>query len=204
MGSPDSISSATTLMSRAALDELLRKINAGDSASAEAVFRDYEPYCACWSAACSRNVCAPSFDSVDIVQSVWVDVYERLRDGQCRFESPEQLRAFLVKATRHRFIDRYRQQRRTVRRQQTLEDSDAEQIAETGQPRPSETFRADELWTRMLELCPEQHRDLLRLKRQGCSFAEIAQRTGLHPSSVRRLLYDLARRMALSRSSEVA
>ena len=48
----------------------------------------------------------------------------------------------------------------------------------------------------MLTLCPVSHRDLLLMRRQGCSLAEIAQRTGLHESSVRRILYDLARRLA--------
>jgi RNA polymerase sigma-70 factor (ECF subfamily) len=61
--------------------------------------------------------------------------------------------------------------------------------------RPSQVAQADELWQRMLRLCPPAHHELLRLKRQGCSLAEIAERTGLHESSVRRILYELARRI---------
>ena len=49
--------------------------------------------------------------------------------------------------------------------------------------------QADELWTQMLELCPPQHRPLLELKKQGLSLDEIAARTGLHPSSVRRAIH---------------
>jgi RNA polymerase sigma-70 factor (ECF subfamily) len=52
------------------------------------------------------------------------------------------------------------------------------------------------MWQQILELCPERHRGLLELKRQGLSLAEIATRTGLHQGSVRRILYDLAARMA--------
>ena len=48
----------------------------------------------------------------------------------------------------------------------------------------------------MLALCSPAHHELLRLKRQGLRLAEIAARTGLHESSVRRILYDLARRYA--------
>ena len=51
----------------------------------------------------------------------------------------------------------------------------------------------------MLERCPPAHRELLRLKRQGLPVAEIAARTGLHEGSVRRILYDLARRLSLAR-----
>ena len=63
-------------------------------------------------------------------------------------------------------------------------------------PPAADMAQADELWEQLLELCPPAHHDLLRLKRQGASLAEIAARTGLHPSSVRRILYDLARRLA--------
>ena len=48
-------------------------------------------------------------------------------------------------------------------------------------------------------LCPPAHHNLLELKRQGFPLAEIAARTGLHESSVRRILYDLARRLAAAR-----
>lgn len=191
-------------MSDAALDDLLRKLNAGDAATAEAVFRTYEPYLRMLVRRMLSPRLRPKFDSVDIVQSVWVDVYERMRDGHWDFRTADQLRGFLVKAVRHRFIDRYRQQRRAVQRQQSLADSDAAQAREAGQPRPSETARARELWDRMLTLCPPEHRALLQLKRQGCSLAELAERTGLHPSSVRRILYDLARRLALADRPEVA
>jgi DNA-binding IclR family transcriptional regulator len=37
------------------------------------------------------------------------------------------------------------------------------------------------------------------LKRQGLLLTEIAARTGLHEGSIRRILYDLARRLAISR-----
>ena len=37
------------------------------------------------------------------------------------------------------------------------------------------------------------------MKRQGLPLAEIAGTTGLHEGSVRRILYDLARRLAITR-----
>ena len=39
-------------------------------------------------------------------------------------------------------------------------------------------------------------RILLRLRREGVPLAEIAARTGLHPGSIRRILRELARKMA--------
>ncbi len=67
------------------------------------------------------------------------------------------------------------------------------------QPRPSEVAQADELWEMMMSLCPPAHRELLHLKRQGLPLKEIAARTGLHEGSIRRILYDLARRLAAAR-----
>jgi RNA polymerase sigma-70 factor (ECF subfamily) len=42
------------------------------------------------------------------------------------------------------------------------------------------------------------------LKRQGLSLAEIAERTALHEGSVRRILYELARRLAAEKQRSSA
>jgi RNA polymerase sigma-70 factor (ECF subfamily) len=47
-----------------------------------------------------------------------------------------------------------------------------------------------------MELCPPAHRQILELKRQGFPLEEIARRVGLHEGSVRRIIYELARRLA--------
>jgi RNA polymerase sigma-70 factor (ECF subfamily) len=177
------------------LEPLLEKLCSGDAAAAEQVFVAYEPYLRM----VVRRLLPPrlraKFDSVDVVQSVWADVLQGFRDARWRFTNTAQLRAFLVKATRNRFIDRVRRYR-AAQREQPLEAVDPEALSPDADPRPSEVVQANELWEEMLAMCPPAHQELLRLKRQGCSLAEIAERTGLHPSSVRRILYDLARRMA--------
>jgi RNA polymerase sigma-70 factor (ECF subfamily) len=178
------------------LDALLEKLSTGDDGAAEEVFRAYEPYLR---VVVRRMLPAPlraKFDSVDVVQSVWADVLRGFRAGGWRFESAGQLRAFLVKVTRNRFIDRARQNRAALERQQSLEGSFADEAVPAPVEKPSEIVQADELWERMMKLCPPQHHRLLVLKREGASLAEIAAQTGLHESSVRRILYDLARRLA--------
>ena len=64
------------------------------------------------------------------------------------------------------------------------------------EPQPADVVQADELWQEMVELCPPEHREVLRLKREGALTAEVAARAGLHEGSVRRILCDLARRLA--------
>ena len=50
----------------------------------------------------------------------------------------------------------------------------------------------------MLELCPPEHHDVLRLRREGLRLEDIASLTGLHEGSVRRILRQLARQLALA------
>jgi RNA polymerase sigma-70 factor (ECF subfamily) len=178
------------------LDALLDKLTSGDAAAAEQVFLAYEPYLRMVVRRLLPARLRSKFDSVDVVQSVWADVLHGFRESGWRFTNTDQLRAFLVKVTRNRFIDRVRRHRRAVEHEQSLDAMEVEPAGGGGEPRPSEVAQADELWEQMLALCPPAHHELLRLKRQGYPLAEIAARTGLHQSSVRRILYDLARRLA--------
>jgi RNA polymerase sigma-70 factor (ECF subfamily) len=83
--------------------------------------------------------------------------------------------------------------------EQPLGDDEQPGLPASARPRPSELAQADELWELLVRLCPPAHRNLLQLRRQGFALAEIAAQTGLHESSVRRILYDLARRLAAVR-----
>jgi RNA polymerase sigma-70 factor (ECF subfamily) len=184
-------------MSAEPLQALLERLCKGDDQAAEQVFRTYEPYLR---KVVRRQLPArlrAKFDSLDIVQSVWADVLDGFRRAGWRFEDAEHLRAFLVKATRHRFIDRYRQHQRALERERPLADHAGEAGPVSPAPGPSEVARADDLWDKLLALCPPEHHEVLRLKRQGLEAPEIAARTGLHEDSVRRLLRQLARRLAL-------
>ncbi len=184
-------------MSAEPLHALLERLCHGDDQAAEQVFRTYEPYLRKVVRRQLPTRLRAKFDSLDIVQSVWADVLDGFRRAGWRFEDAEHLRAFLVKATRHRFIDRYRQHQRALERERPLAEGEGEGAPVSPGPRPSEVARADDLWDKLLALCPPEHHEVLRLKRQGLDAPEIAARTGLHEDSVRRLLRQLARRLAL-------
>ena len=176
------------------LDAVLAKLGSGDDTAAEEVFRAYEPSLRVLVRRMLPVQLRSKFDSADVVQSVWADLLDGFRDGGWQFSTAPQLRAFLIKVTRNRFIDRVRKNRRATEHQRPLETAPEDErcAAET----PSQVAQAGELWQRMMALCPPNHHELLRLKRDGHSLSEIAQRTGLHESSVRRILYDLARKLA--------
>ena len=63
-------------------------------------------------------------------------------------------------------------------------------------PRPSESAEAEELWERLLALCPPQHHGLLELRRNGATANEMARKLGMHEGSVRRVLRELSVRLA--------
>jgi RNA polymerase sigma factor (sigma-70 family) len=181
------------------LDRLLERLNSGDPAAAEEVFRTYEPYLRMLVHRQIRPPLRAKFDSMDVVQSVWADVLEGVRDAGWHFNDRAHLQAFLARLARNRFLDRCRKHRKALAREERLTESPACEVVASAQPRPSEVAQRDELWDQMLALCPPAHHGLLRLKSQGLPLAEIAARTGLHEGSVRRILYDLAARVAFAR-----
>jgi RNA polymerase sigma factor (sigma-70 family) len=186
-------------MTHQPLDSLLEKLCSGDPVAAERVFVAFEPYLRM----VVRKKLPPrlraKFDSVDVVQSVWADLLRGFREDDWRFSDEAHLRAFLVKLTRHRFIDQVRRTRTAVARERPLDDLVPADEPVSRLPSPSEVAQADELSQRMLSLCSPAHREIVRLRMSGIPVAEIATRTGLHVGSVHRILHDLACRVAVER-----
>jgi RNA polymerase sigma-70 factor (ECF subfamily) len=180
------------------LDRLLDRLQDGDEAAAGQIVADYEPYLRLVVRRCLPDRLRAKFDSLDVVQSVWVHVLHALRGRAWQVADREHLRALLVTVARRRLVSRYRHHRAAAERERPGDDS-LEWLPEPREPRPSEVAVADELWQRMLALCPPEHHDLLRLRREGLLLHEIAERTGMHEGSVRRVLRRLARQLALGR-----
>src|SRR5688572_8044943 len=178
------------------LDALLEKLNGGDDDAAERAFVAYEPYLRRVVRRLLPARLRPKFDSIDVVQSVYGDVLTAFRAGGMKFGTAAQLRAFLIRATRNRFIDRVRRHQTAARLEQPLAETPAERIPRSRQPRPSESAAAEELWDRLLAVCPPEHHQLLRLRRGGASAGEIAATVGIHEGSVRRILRELSVRLA--------
>jgi len=178
------------------LDQLIERLNDGDIVAAERAFLAYEPYLRMAVRRQLNGALRAKLDSMDIVQSVWADLLSGFREAGWRFNDRSHLRAFLVRVTRNRLIDRRRQHHRALEQEQPLATIAPRDLPRSNEPRPSEVAQGHELWERMLAICPPGHHDILRQKRQGLPLSEIAARAGLHEGSVRRILYDVARRLA--------
>ena len=178
------------------LDVLLDKIRAGDLQAAEEVFLAYETQLRLIVRRQLSRRLRAKFDSLDVVQSVWTRVLHDFRANGCRIAGTDHLRNFLVQVTRHCLTDRFRHFRAALEHEQSVEETDAANIAASRQPRPSEIAQGNELWEVMLASCPPKYHELLRLKRQGLTLGAIALATGLHEGSVRRIIRQLARKLA--------
>jgi RNA polymerase sigma factor (sigma-70 family) len=186
-------------MTHQPLDSLLEKLCSGDPSAAERVFVAFEPYLRMVVRKKLPARLRAKFDSMDVVQSVWADLLRGFREAGWRFVDEAHLRAFLVKLTRHRFVDQLRRTRTAVARERPLGDLVPADEPVSRLPSPSEVAQADELGQRMLSLCSPAHREIVRLRMAGIPAAEIATRTGLHVGSVHRILQDLACRVAVER-----
>jgi RNA polymerase sigma-70 factor (ECF subfamily) len=185
------------------LEALLEKLNQGDLRAVEQILVAYEPYLRMVVRRYLPGRLRAKFDSLDVVQSVWVHVLHGLRASRWQFMDTPRLRAFLVRVTRRRLTSRLRHYHTALKREQPGE-TDLEVLPASAQPSPSEVAQANELWEKMLALCPVEHHALLRLRRTGLPLVEVASQTGLHEGSVRRILRRLASRLALAHEPLVA
>jgi RNA polymerase sigma factor (sigma-70 family) len=182
-------------MSADHLDQLLAGLNSGDTAVAEQVFRTYEPYLRLLVRRELRTGLRTKFDSSDVVQSVWADLLEGMQGRGWHFSDRAHLQAFLIRLMRNRFIDLCRKHAPALAREESMAEHALADTVAGDAPRPYEVAQVNELWHRILALCPPNHQELVWLKLKGLSAEEIAARLGLHPNSVRRILAELARRV---------
>ena len=182
------------------MDDLLESLAEGDDTATEEVFHRCEPLLRLIiRRQISRDLRA-RFDSEDILQSIWADLVVGFRAGNWKFNSSAELRAFLILAARNRLIDRARQAS-SASKEQRVPSEQLGQLSAVSTPSPSEWAQANDLWDQLLFLCPPNHRVIVQMKRDGLSLKEIAEKTELHPSSIRRILYDLARRLGNQKAS---
>jgi RNA polymerase sigma-70 factor (ECF subfamily) len=186
-------------MSQESLDRWIGRLNAGDVDAVEPVFHAFEPYLRI----AVRRRLSPRLrsrvDSSDILQAVFADVLRGVRDGGWRFAGRPQLLAFLHKVARRRLADRYRKDGPELERELPLEETPSRSLRDMARPRPSQEAQGREFWESVLRACPPAHHEVVRLRMHGYRMAEIASRTGLHEGSVRRILYELARGLAIVR-----
>lgn len=181
-------------MDTATIEGLLHRLSSGDEAAVGEVFRVYEPYLRRVVRRRMPTQAQARFDSGDVLQSVWADLLPGFRAARWSFTDAGQLRAFLIRVVQNRLYDRSRRALRQTAQEEPLAVLSSEPPA--AQPRPSEHAQAGMTWDLLLASCPPEHQDILRLRRAGLTYPEVADAVGMHEGSVRRVVRELARRIA--------
>jgi RNA polymerase sigma-70 factor (ECF subfamily) len=179
-------------------NEFIRRIRAGDAATAVELVRDYEPLI-------RREVrlhledrrLSRLFDSLDICQSVLASFFVRSAAGQYHLESQAHLLKLLVSMARNKLASaarlHYRERRDTRRLSSRGQETVARLVASEADP--VEIVAGRDLLDRFRKCLNAEERQLAEWRSDGISWTEIAVRLGGTPD---------ARRLQLSRAVDRA
>ena len=189
-------------MSLDQLEPLLERVRQGDQGAARELLEAFEPHVRRVVRARLPSVMRSKFDSMDFVQSVWGDFFDRLHRRQIDFQNAQQLARFLTLAAQAKVANEFRRRLLTEKfdlNKEVALDSDIRSSTLCSQePTPSQAAVANERLDAILRGRPELHQRVLRLRREGFTFAEIAARTGIDERSARRILHGVEKQLGLS------
>jgi RNA polymerase sigma-70 factor (ECF subfamily) len=145
------------------------------------------------------------YDSHDFLQAVWASFFTTPAE-RYSFDKPDDLVNFLARIAANKVIEAFRCQVQTLKNDITrnvpigpLSASEAAAgpaavAAEPPgrEPSPSQLAIAGERWEHLLRDQPPRARRVLELLRDGHTFREIAEQTGVHPKVIQRLLRKLS------------
>ena len=122
-----------------------------------------------------RMLC-DTFEAEDAVQNLYLKLWEK-RDELDSIAAPE---AYCRTLLKNICIDRWR----TIRSHDVQQDVAADDVAWDSPP-DIERREADECLAKFLATLPQQHRRVMQMRMNGCSFEEIEEVTGLSQANIR-------------------
>lgn len=175
------------------LRQLIERARAGDEQAAQELVARFEPHVRRIVRTRLPDRLRTKFDSMDFVQSVWGDVFVKLREGQLHFDSPGQFAQFLALLTRGKVVDQVRRftgtQKHNVNRETPVEGTEEGATLLSGHdPTPSHVVASREELEALLARRKETHRQVLLLRAQGYTFVEIAEQLGVDERTARRVV----------------
>jgi RNA polymerase sigma-70 factor (ECF subfamily) len=136
------------------------------------------------------------FDSVDFVQAVWQSFFSDLNHHELNFDSERHLRKFLAGVVRNKVFEQHRRMTRTEKydlaREERLYvrrgDRDVPREVISPEPSPSQAAQASDRLEQLKAGCSPLEIDVITLRYQGLTFAEIATQTGVNERTARRII----------------
>jgi RNA polymerase sigma factor (sigma-70 family) len=138
----------------------------------------------------------PRFDSGDFVQAVWQSFFTDPNGPGREFENVAHLRKFLGGVVRNKVHEQHRRLTRTEKHNLAREerlyisrgDREIPREFASPDPSPSETAQEGDRLRQLTAGFGPREVEVLTLRRQGLTQAEIAERTGMNERSVRRII----------------
>jgi RNA polymerase sigma-70 factor (ECF subfamily) len=136
------------------------------------------------------------FDSIDFVQAVWQSFFSDFKRDERQFDSEQHLRKFLAGVVRNKVFEQYRRLTKTEKydlgREERLYvrrgDRDVPREVVSPDPSPSQAAQASDRLEQLTAGCEPLEVEVITLRQQGMTFAEIATQTGVNERTARRII----------------
>ena len=165
--------------------ELIGRVRSGDRAAADELVRLYEPEIRRFiRLQLSGSRLRRTLDSADIFQSVFLNFYVRVMDGQFDLEEPIQFLRLLATMAKNRIIDHGRKpSARALDGGSDLWDRVA-----AGGASPSDAVAQQEILQQVLARLSAEERDLAQKRDEGRSWQDLADEYGETADALRKRL----------------
>jgi RNA polymerase sigma-70 factor (ECF subfamily) len=183
--------------------ELVARAKSGDEVAIRDFLRRFEPEVRLMVRGRLPKKLRTQFDSVDFVQTVWQSFFAESPKARPDFENVEHLRAFLAGVVRNKVFQQHRRLTRTEKYDLSREErlyvrrGDREVALDviSTDPSPSAAAQAHDRLAQLTAGRSEREVEVISLRRQGLTFLEIAERTGINERTVRRMIETARARM---------
>jgi RNA polymerase sigma factor (sigma-70 family) len=182
---------------------LLARVKSGDEEAARDLLHRFENDVRMMVRVRLPRALRSQFDSMDFVQAVWQSVLTGSNENLDRFENVQHFRGYLSGVARNKVLEEHRRRTQTRKRDLKREeplyirrgDRDVPRELPTPDPTPSQDEQAQDCLRQMIAGRSPQSTEIVDLRRLGMTFEEIAERTGLHERTVRRVIEAIRQRM---------
>lgn len=185
--------------STAEFSALVERVRLGDEDALAELLQRYEAEVRLTARILLGRALRPHLDSVDLVQSVYHSLMVGLRENKIEVGTPQQFLGLATTIVRRKVARHWRriqrQQRLEPHRDETEDAADLLTSLSSPEAGPAETALYNDAVEYLCCQIDDKDRQLIELRLQGCSTAEVARRLRLDPDILRVRLSRLRKRL---------
>jgi RNA polymerase sigma-70 factor (ECF subfamily) len=187
------------MMDDTTFSALVGRVRAGDEHAATELVRHFEPELRLIVRATLPERLRSRLDSMDVVQSVWSSLLRPAEPGDPLFKNPRHFLGYLAGMVRNKVWEEYRRRTRSQKYALAREEplyhrrGGRDQVREvaSSDPSPSEAAQASDRLRQLLDGRSDLVARIVDLRREGRTFPEIAEQTGVSERTARRVIDEL-------------